>query len=290
MLTLKAGIGTLLIGILLYSVPALAMGASADVQGECDEATATALGEEYGLNPFAPATTAMSPICGEFLGPGIEAMIARAIPATCGGYFGWAAFSRQPDGSWKLVWRYKNGQADLQAIGDDLEETNQVLGPHDVRCAGEKTTKTRIWHWDGQRFVAGPWSIHPKPSILAPSFFLTVRGSGIFCTMADSPKIPTLPGHNYHNGVSCISFGRFNDQHAVLRPNGTVRSCRNHGRRHDCIYPQLCGCGEDDISVHVGEQMVVGRYACRIRRRSVKCLDEAGAGFVISPRKVRRLT
>ena len=153
----------LLLVLLLATSPAA--WASSEVRGGCDEATATALGEEYDLNPFAnpfaPEPVKMSPLCGEFLEPGIEAMIARAVPATCGGYAGWAAFRHEADGSWQLVWREQGGQWNLEAVGNELKETGRILGPHDALCVGRTATKTRLWHWNGQEFVAGPWTVHP---------------------------------------------------------------------------------------------------------------------------------
>src|SRR5262245_1125007 len=94
-------LGTIRIAIpeCFAAIPATPAVASSATTGACNEQTATELGDEYDLNPFAPIVTTMSPLCGEFLGPGVESMIARAIPATCGGYAGWGAFRREADGS-----------------------------------------------------------------------------------------------------------------------------------------------------------------------------------------------
>lgn len=261
--------------------------ASAGTTDGCDDQTATVLGERNDLNPFAPGTTAMSALCGEFLGPGIEAMVARAVPATCGGYAGWAVFQHESDGSWQLVWRYRNGQTDLAAVGNELEETNNILGPGDARCAGEKATKTRVWQWSGQRFLAGPWSIHPLG--LAPTFIAEWTRFAITCQMADDQKVNALPG-NVHNGVSCFSVNPRYSLRAELRPDAQVKTRRCRGLRSQsrCI-GSYCGCADDLTRVNTGEQVVVGRFTCLVLKASVDCVNTTGQGFAINPRKVRRL-
>ena len=286
MLSTRMGIflSSLVLSLMILPVA----GVSASTTGPCNEETAAALGEEYDLNPFAPIVKTMSPLCGEFLEPGVEAMIARAIPATCGGYAGWGAFRREADGSWQLVWKERNGQLDLQPVGNDLEETLGILGPHDARCVGKKATKTRLWHWDGQQFVHGPWTVHLLGT--APSFIAQWRRVGISCMMADDPNIRKIPG-NYHNGVSCISGKsvrkRAYRQRAQLLPNGRVRVCQKYGSS-SCLGSYF-GCAEDFTKVHTGELVVVGRFTCTILQRSVQCTNTASRGFVISPSKIRRL-
>jgi hypothetical protein len=228
----------------------------------------------------------MSPLCGEFLGPGIEAMVARAIPATCGGYAGWAAFRHEADGSWHLVWKERDGQWNLTAVGNDLEETDNILGPHDARCVGEKATKTRIWHWDGQEFVAGPWTVHLRES--SGMFLARWRRSGILCFIIDRAGFKPPRGSVYHNGVACASGSRRGSQQADLYPTGRVKTCRAHTPTARCG-GSYCGCEEGIPQVTTGEQVVEGRYTCRILKNAVECVNTIGQGFVINPRKIRRL-
>ena len=260
--------------------------ASADTAGPCNDETATALGAKYDLNPFAPIVTAMSALCGEFLGPGVETMVARAVPATCGGYSGWGMFRREADGSWQLVWKYRNGQTDLVAVGNDLEETHSILARGDARCVGEKATKTRIWHWDGGKFAAGPWSIHPLG--LAPFFIADWSHSGAICQMADDPGVNALPGPT-RNGVSCFVANARHSLRAELGIDGQVKTkrCRPHSVLQ-CT-GSFCGCADDFPEVKSGEQVVVGRFTCRVSKSSVECVNTTGQGFVINPRETRRL-
>jgi len=271
--------------VVLFGLALAPAAASADVAGPCDDETATALGEKYDLNPFAPGFTSMSALCGEFLGPGIDAMVARAVPATCGGYAGWAVFRRETDGSWQLVWKYRNGQTDLVAVDDDLEETNNILAPGDARCVGEKATKTRLWHWDGRRFAAGPWSIHPLG--IAP-VFLAWPGSGAVCQMADDPRVGQLPGST-RNGVSCVIVKSRYSLRAELQVDAQVKTKRCRPRSVTQCTGSFCGCTDDFPEVKPGEQVVVGRFTCRVSKNSVECVNTTGQGFVINPLKTRRL-
>jgi hypothetical protein len=276
-----------LVGAALCLTALPVAGASAGVRGDCNEATATALGEEYDLNPFAPIYKAMSPLCGEFLGPGVEAMVDRALPATCGGYAGWAVFRHETDGSWQLVFKERDGAWELNAVGNDLEETDKILGPREARCVEPRTTKTRIWHWDGQQFVAGPWTVH----LSGPSGTFVARWghSGVLCLIGDNPELEPPPaGSVYHNGATCVVGSSRYSQQADLYPSGRVKTCRVHRPTKSCA-GSYCGCDENIPEIHTGEEVVVGRYSCQVRGHSVKCVNDAGQGFVISPKRTKRL-
>jgi hypothetical protein len=278
-------LGTLLIVIAACFAAIPAAAASSETTGACNEQTATELGGEYDLNPFAPIVTTMSPLCGEFLGSGVESMIARAIPATCGGYAGWGAFRREADGSWQLVQKERNGQIDLKASGNDLEETLKILGFREPRCGKVKSTRTRTWHWNGQQLATGTWSVHPYG--LAPTLNVSAGHFGVICTIADSPKVPSLPGHRYHNGVACLNFTRHSvPQKADLWPGGKVKTCRT---QKGCGGNVQCGCAVDVVEVHPGEQIVKGRFTCLVTQTSVTCTVATGQGFTVTANTVKRL-
>jgi hypothetical protein len=278
---LKSGLlAGLLLAMSMMTLPTA--GASAGVRGACNAETATALGEEYDLNPFAPIVTEMSPLCGEFLGPGVEAMVVRAVPATCGGYAGWAVFRHEADGSWQLVWKYRNGQTDLVAVGNDLEETNRILGPNDARCTGETATKARIWHWNGQSFEAGPWSVHLLGT--HPSFVAEFGPrSALLCSIGD------VPGPK--PGASCetnkLKRRRQYKVRAELKPSGRVKICKKYGAASCGSF--ACGCTEDVPRISPSEQVVVGRFTCLVLPHAVRCTIASGQGFQMSPKKIARL-
>ena len=278
----RMGIFLISLALLLVALPAAGATASTNT-GECNQDTALKLIKENpGLDPFAPAIVVGQVLCGEFLGPGSKAMVIPIVPSTCGGYFGWSVFSRLGDGSWQFVWQYKNGQKDLVAVGADIEETVGILGPREPRCVGEKSTKTRIWHWDGQQFVAGPWTVHLKSGLSA--FLASGPGFALPCLIGDVPT-------SSYGGASCKSGKvvgkRIYTQKAEVRPNGRVSICKKYGLKSCGGAP--CGCYEEYIKVLPGEQVVSGRFTCRVLPSGVNCIAVAGSGFFMNENKVRRL-
>lgn len=260
--------------------PGGAAGANA---GECGQDTGRALVEEdQELNLLSPYGVGQV-LCGEFFGPGSQAMIVPLLPPTCGGYLGWVAFSRLGDGSWQSVLREKNGQTNVVAIGADLEETVTILGRNDPRCTNaEKSTKTRIRHWNGKEFVAGPWTVHLETG--ASSFAAIGPRFALQCQIGDEPDVS-------YRGASCKSgkvVGRnVLTQSAEVRPSERVRICRKFGMRSCGGAP--CGCYEDFVKVQVGERVTSGRFTCRVARGGVTCTSASGQGFFINPGKVRRV-
>lgn len=42
----------------------------------------------------------------------------------------------------------------------EIKETLNILRPTDPRCVPTGGTKSRLWRWNGSRFVAGAWETH----------------------------------------------------------------------------------------------------------------------------------
>jgi len=259
--------------------------APAAVTDDCGQDAGLAVIEEHPeLDPFPPPFAVGQVLCGEFLGPGSEAMVVPILPSTCGVYFGWAAFRRLGDDSWQLAWKYDNGQTNLVAVGTDLEETVSILGSHDPRCTdAQKSTKTRSWHWDGQKFVASSWTVHLEQGLEA--FLAAGPGFGIPCLIGDEPG-GGLRGASCKSGK--LKGRRIYTQLAEIRGDGKrLRTCQKFGVRACGGAP--CGCYEDLIEVGLGERVVAGRFSCSVRRHGVACTASTGAGFFINENKIRRL-
>jgi hypothetical protein len=47
--------------------------------------------------------------------------------------------------------------AKLAPAGADVRETTYVFRSGDPRCCPSGGTRSRVWHWNGSRFVAGAW-------------------------------------------------------------------------------------------------------------------------------------
>ena len=128
----------------------------APVLGACSKPTAVQLVERLRLGEagFTTAPVAKA-LCGAFTGPGSRAMVVTLAGPT--GIVGWAVF-RFGDGGWRLVMSRPNGVLAIAAVGSDIRETLGVLRPGDSRCC-PSSTRSRIWRWNGTRFVAGPWRV-----------------------------------------------------------------------------------------------------------------------------------
>lgn len=250
------GLGAL---VIVLATSPLAAGKGAG--GACSRAAAREVIREHPhLHPFAPLFTAAGPVlCGPFLGEG-EAMIVSFKAATCGGTFGWAAFRRR-GGNWDLAWHYPDGQRTIAAAGADIEETLNILRPTDPRCIPTGGTKSRLWHWNGQKFVAGPWRFH----YLNPEQFRSPDGT-ITCYLSESE-------------ASCFARGRSGAQHSArLKSNGALATCdvETPSLREVCFQNWNIGLPV----LELGQQSVLFGFSCLAAADGITCtkLDAPGKG------------
>ena len=82
---------------------------------------------------------------------------SRCQPAAAAASDGRCSASRAA--TWRLVMKRPNG-AFLSAVGSDIRERVRCPTPGDPRCF-PSAWKTRIWRWNGTRFVASPWKTTP---------------------------------------------------------------------------------------------------------------------------------
>jgi hypothetical protein len=151
---------------LVLGVAVLAAGVFASTGGtvasaECSRAAALEVGKPF----FWDAkTTVAQVLCGEFAGPGSDAMAIAFAAPTCWSPQGWAVF-RFTDGGWRLVLQKVRGFIfPLVAVGRTIRETAPVFRPGDPRCLPSGGKHTRDWKWDGRRLVAGPWRQTQPPA------------------------------------------------------------------------------------------------------------------------------
>lgn len=116
-----------------------------------------------------------------------------------------------------------------------------------------------------------------------------VGGGGFECLMNDQP------GPAYDQQVLCISNGYVPGTHKLLMQEVTLDP---EGRVHTCVQRGLVnkqGCnfgnaGEGTPTYGAGKVVTVGRFTCRVQRRSVRCAVAAtGTGFLLGVSKVTRL-
>jgi hypothetical protein len=157
-----------------------------------------------GVDPTLGRTPIFEVLCGPFLGPGSQGMVASvAVPTGCGGSLEWAVFHFAA-GTWQLVMRRRNG-AFLSALGSDIRERVGAPRPGDPRCS-PSAWKARIWHWNGTRFTASPWKQARSGASTAPSgasktgYFKTPSGN-IVCGYGYDGKDPAFVGCRIKSGL-----------------------------------------------------------------------------------------
>ena len=251
---------------LAASRPLVPAPAASSAAAPCSKATADQLVNQYHLNNFQLPQPVAQLLCGQFTGPGSEAMVVGLAAPTCWAIQGWAVFS-VANGSWQLVVNPGGFVFPLVAVGSDIREIVPIARPRDPRCLPSGGAKARLWHWNGSSLVAGAWKrIRTEADFYSPS-------RNLACEMDDYSGV--IPG-----GVYCQSW---KTPHNVrLRPNGTLRKCA--GQR--C----LGNPGEHTPTLAYGRSITVGRFRCTSRRIGVECVViSSGKGFLIDSKGSRRV-
>jgi hypothetical protein len=216
-------------------------------------------------------------LCGPFMGPGSRVMVASlASGGASVTVMGWAVF-RLAGGTWQLVMQRKDG-AYVSAAGSDIRESVNIMRPGDSHCCPTGGSRARLWHWNGTRFVAGPWKRATKGDPRARGF--------------DSPSLNISCGMFDESGgryVHCQS--RIPPQTARLDADGRVTMCIDptpKGGANEC---NLGDRGEDPTRpLAYGKQITVGRFRCVSLEIGVKCtVIKSGKGFLISRDGVERV-
>ncbi len=161
---------------------------------DCSKAEATAIVKrlQLGASEFLP-TPVYGVICGAFMGPGSQTMVALLASGGASNPFGgWAVF-RVVEGKWQLVME-RVGGGQISAAGPALRETVWILREGDSRCCPTGGTKARLWRWNGSRFAAGSWT-QVTPGAAAPavpgfSGFFKLPSGNVVCGYGFGSKIP----------------------------------------------------------------------------------------------------
>jgi uncharacterized protein DUF6636 len=242
---------------------------------DCSKATATQLVNDNKLNNFLLPDPVMQVLCGPFTGPGSTSMAVTIGAATCWTPQSWAVFTFDA-GTWRLVHVQPAFLIPpLVAVGGDLRETTPIFRSTDPRCVPSGGTHTRTWHWDGSRFVAGPWKTKPAARTSA-SFYSPSRN--ISCEINDGRQ-------NVGTFVYCQSWKR--PESVKMGLDGRLKICRDKST----MSPHCLGDpGEHTPVLGYGKQVALKRFRCRSQQAGVTCTVIAtGKGFQISRTAVRRI-
>jgi hypothetical protein len=256
---------------------------------DCSAATATQLVNDNKLNNFLLPKPVVQVLCGPFTGPGSQAMAATIGAATCWSPQSWAVFNLTAAG-WQLV--FTQGAfllGPLVAVGGDIRETTPVFRSTDPRCLPSGGAHARTWHWDGARFVDGPWKQVKKPttsrkpkkathgtSRTSASFYSPSRN--ISCEMDDERV-----GVGSH--VYCQSIAH---PHSVkMSLAGRLTICRD-----GTLATTHClgDAGEHTPVLGYGKHITLAHFRCESQKAGVSCtVIKTGKGFRIDSAGVRRL-
>jgi hypothetical protein len=239
---------------------------------DCSKSTATQLVNQLRMNNFELSDPVQQVLCGSFTGAGSEAMAVAIGAATCWGVQRWAVF-RSAGSGWQLVldqpeWIF----LPLVALGGDIQVTSPVFRPGDPRCLPSGGKQARVWHWDGSKFVAGPYKQVSPGDVKSRYFYSPSRN--IFCGMGDS---------NQFRGANCSTFKPVRT--AELSASGRVQIIRCHGS--SC---KDCGCREQAPILPYAQQITVGRFQCVSLKTGMNCtVSKTGKGFLISRSGIKRI-
>ncbi len=246
--------------------------------GNCSKATALQVVTQLQLADTSLPNPIAGVLCGAFAGPGSQVMIATLARGTCVPNLGWAAF-KFAGGAWQLVpnGSHPGGPTFLSAVGSDIRETVPVWRKSDGPCNPTGGTRARVWHWNGSRFVAGPWKQETsRARVEGAAFYSPSRG--IECGMGDD-------GHSAGGQSASVACWMFNPvQKATLYPDGRLAICRGSEAR--C---RLANIGEAP-TLSYGRKTTVGRFRCLSLQDGMRCtVIQSGTGFLINRDGVRRV-
>jgi hypothetical protein len=161
----------------------------------------------------------------------------------------------------------------LVAVGGDIRVTTPVFRPGDPRCVPSGGKHARTWHWDGSRFVAGPWKqvTGPKssPGATLHLYQFASPSRNIGCTLGDEDT------------AYCLTVKP--PRSVSLSHNGRIRVCS--GRR--CIGSGKFG---GTPTLGYGKRDLYAGYLCRSKRVGVTCVyAKSGKGFLINRNGVKRI-
>jgi hypothetical protein len=219
-------------------------------------ASKAATAAHFLVDPGLGRTPINSVICGPFVGSGSHAMAATvAVPTGCGFSVGWGVF-RLRGGVWVLVMRQYNGVLKLQRVGSGIRATQGYPRRGDPRCSPSRT-RSRIWHWNGSKFVAAPWKVS-EPKIVH-LYNIRSPSHNIWCDIGDEDK------------AFCVS--RSLPHSVTLGQDGTAAICNGA----QCFEnDKVFGSGTPVLAY--GHQDVQGGYRCKSEKIGITCTVIAGTG------------
>ena len=261
----------------------------APISSRCSKATARQLVLRLGLSLNDPSSEPVGEVvCGAFAGPGSNTMVVVLAGPT--GPLDWLVFRRTGD-TWQLLMRQGAG-ASITAAGADIRQTISIYRPGDSRCCPSGGTKSRLWHWNGSRFVAGPWSEGKpaSPTRAEQSGFFKTPSGNIVCQYLVGPSVafggvvacaiksglkPALPRE-------ACNIGSYASDRLILDARGPVSA-------PPCANDPSALVGESKARVlGYGKTWSGGGINCKSTFAGLTCRNKSGRGFFLSRESWRR--
>ena len=237
--------------------------------GRCSKAEAIAAVKRLGLSDVSPTYPVWKVLCGSFTGAGSRVMVASISggPENVGLIY-WAVF-RWSGSDWRLLMKQRQA-AILTAAGSDIRETvNHREG--DPRCCVSGGEKSRIWHWNGTRLVAGPWKL-TLAKLHLDNFLSPDRN--IWCRIIKDV---------IEDDAWCASKAPV--RLARLKRNGTVAVC--NGTAGDICFQNW---DRGAPVLRYGQQTEFNGFRCTSETKGITCtVIRSGKGFLINRGGVSRV-
>jgi hypothetical protein len=274
------------------TAPSFTAGGSSTAAGDCSKAEALAVVKRLGLGQPEVTNPVYKVLCGAFAGPASKTMVVSLMGAGSAGMLDWVVFG-WTGSEWQLLLK-RHQAALLSAAGSDIRETVFIFRPGDSRCCPSGGTRSRIWHWNGTSFVAGPWKQvkPPKPSPPPPrqrdGYFKTPSGN-IVCYHSPGPV---------DRPVAFIGCGI----KSGLKPAPPRRPCSEGGYAGDRVTMTATGrvkvpaCAGDPGALvgaptarvlGYGKTWSGGGISCRSTFAGLTCRNRSGHGFFLSRARYR---
>ena len=258
------------------TIPITAAGSGTATGAGCSRATARQLASRFQPGGRGASHDVEQVLCGAFAGPGSTAIAVTFHYAGCIPLSHWAVFVKDAGRDWRLVLARNEVGARLARAGSGIRVSWSVSRQGDAHCLFSGGERTRVWRWNGQRFVGGPTRQSKPPTgggggsggRAARGLQFSSPSGNLLCAMTEV--------------VFCQSYTL--PQHVTLNADGALSIC--HGQRcagnpgEGDVFPQLA----------YGAHRTFGRFRCDSLPSGVRCVVvQSGRGFLIDSRTIRHV-
>jgi hypothetical protein len=222
-------------------------------------------------------------LCGGFTGAANQTMVASISGPDNVGMLHWAVF-RWSGSEWQFLMKQRHA-AVLTAAGSDIREAVDIYREGDSRCCPSGGTKTRLWHWNGSRFVAAPWkqaTATPAVGALKSGYFKTPSGNivcfyslGSKASVGCGIKSGLKPKPPYTAACKAVRLD-YNADRIGLGATGWAQPVACSGDAGPFV-------GESSARVlGYGETWSDGGIRCTSALPGLTCRNKSGHGFFLS--------